>query len=179
MVKKLSIFFGYVFFFLFALALFIPKSSIYFLLENELANKKVYISQETLKEHIFTLEIEGANISFDSVELAQVQNVEFTFFALYNSIELKNMQLSSLLTSFLPSQIETIEVHYTVFNPLVVSISALGDFGSMQAQFSLKELKIQALIEASELMKKEYKDSLSTLIKNENGEYSYAKTFQF
>jgi hypothetical protein len=178
MVRKFFIYLSYFMFVLFALALFIPKSSIYFLLEQELVKKKLVISNETPIENIFSLELEDAELSFDGVDFANVKSVEFTFFGVYNSIHLQNIELSSLVQGFLPSGVADISLNYTLANPFVVSGSAKGDFGEAEVKLSLENMQVRAVVQPSELMQKKYTNSLYRLKKEVNGEYSYAKTFQ-
>jgi len=179
MVKKLSIFLGYFVFFLFVLALFIPKSSVYFLLEQELAKNKIIISNEQVVDKLFTLKLQDAQVSYDGLEAARVKEIDFRLLGLYNSINLNDIELSSLVSSFVPSHIKNIHLRYSLLSPLSLHGKASGDFGDVEFEVSVQNMAVQMHMKASELMKKEYKNTLRELKKEENGEYSYANTFQF
>ena len=106
MVKKFLKFFGYVLFFVFALMVFIPKSSLYYLAEENLKKFDVVISDETLHENIFSLSIENLEISVKGIESAVVQEADIGLLFFYNSVSVKNIKLSSLVESYLPSKVQ-------------------------------------------------------------------------
>ena len=179
MVKKLSIIFAYSVFFLLSLALFVPKSSVYFSLEQELQKNKIVLSNEVLEENFLSLSIKDVQINFDEVETARVEKIDVLLLGLYNSVSFSKIELSSLVSSFVPSKIQNLALHYTFLNPLEIRGEAQGDFGEASVKVSLADLKVSVVLRASKLMLQEYKQSLKMLKKEENGEYSYAETFQY
>ena len=63
MVKKLMKFFAYLLFFVAALAVFIPKSSVYYFLEKNMKQFEVVISNETLHSSMLSLNIQNLKLS--------------------------------------------------------------------------------------------------------------------
>jgi len=177
MVKKLLKFLGFSLFFILALMAFIPKASVYFLLEKELKNFEVVISKESLQENLFSLDITNLEVSAKGIDSALVQEAEVTLLLLSNTIELHNIKLSSLVESYLPSKIEYFQVNYSVLNPLNVTAVGHGGFGEAKASFDLSSRALEVRLKPSKKMLSSYRSSLRKFKKSDKGEYVYAKTF--
>jgi len=171
MVKKISIFF------LLALMYFTPKDSIYFLLEEKLKQVDVVISSEQVEDSGFILNITDADLSFKSISSAKINEVSITIFALYNSVSLNGITLSTTAKSFAPLNIESAKVVYSIFNPLNASIKAVGEFGELEGEFNIVNNTLHLELKSSQEMLKNYQNSLRKLSKTENGEFVYDKTF--
>ena len=176
MVKVLKLL-AYMLFFVLALVYFIPKDSVYYYAENQLKLHKIILSQEEIVENKFSLDINNAELLYSEIESAQVENINLKFFLVYNSINVENITLSEMANSFVPTQIQTLHVEYTIFNPLSVRLNAVGDFGEIDASFNILDTNATAILIPSKIMLQKYKKSLRYFKKNENGEYQYDKTF--
>ena len=177
MVKKIVIFFAYTLFFLSALMYFTPKSSIYFFLEKKLEQVDVVVSSEDIQDSGFTLHIKNADISFKSISSVDIKETNINIFAIYNSINFKDITLSSTARSFAPLKIENIKIVHSIFNPLNVKIHSVGEFGELDAEFNIVDNSIHLELKPSKVMSKNYKNTLKKLSKTENGEFVYDKTF--
>jgi len=175
MVKKFLKFLGYTLFFIFALVLFMPKESFYYLLERELKSFDLVISGESLHERLFTLELENLAITAKGVDAAEVGSSDILLFGFYNRVHFENIELSSLVSSYAPPRIETLRVSYTLLNPLEIKAFAQGDFGEANIALSLLDRGLSAVVEPSKLMQSKYQNTMRLLKKDENGEYTYAK----
>ncbi|WP_324170592.1 hypothetical protein [Sulfurimonas sp.] len=177
MVKKISIFFAYTIFFMLALMYFTPKDSIYFLLEEKLKQSDIVISFEQVEDKGFFLNIVDADISFKSISSAKINEASIIVFAIYNSVSLKGITLSTTAKSFAPLNIHKAKVIYSIFNPLNVSIEAVGEFGELEGEFNIVNSTLHLELKPSQEMLKNYQSSLRKLNKTENGEFVYDKTF--
>lgn len=177
MVKRVSLFFAYAVFFLLALMYFTPKESLYFLLEKELKTYDVIISNEELKDSGFTLKLENAELFVKSIKSASAKEVNVKIFALYNSVTLSDITLSSVAASFIPLKIDELSVAYSILNPLKIKAYGVGEFGEAGAAFNLLDRTLHIDVQPSDKMKKEYRNSMRQLQKSEDGGYSYDKTF--
>ena len=177
MVKKIIIFFAYTLFFLSALMYFTPKSSVYFFLEEKLEQVDVVISSEDIQDSGFALNIKNANVSFKSISSVDINEANIKIFAIYNSVNFKNITLSSTAKSLAPLKIESIEVVYSIFNPLNVTIHAIGEFGESESKFNIADKSLHLELKPSKVMSQNYKNTLKNLSKTENGEFVYDKTF--
>jgi len=177
MVKKLLIFLGYTLFFMAALIYFTPKISIYYFLEKELKAQGVIISAEEAVDSGFSLVLSHGEVSYKGVDSAKVERLKVNIFELYNSVNVQGVVLSSAAESFVPLNIESIDITYTLLNPLNVVGVAEGEFGSLNMEYSLLENSVHIELEPSKIMLKNYKSTLQELVKSEDGGYVYEKTF--
>lgn len=177
MVKKISKFIAYTLFFVLALMLFTPKSSAYFLMEKSLEKFGVVISNETLQESLFSLKVDNLDISIKGIDSANIKEVNIMILILFNDIEFKNIELSSLVNAFVPAKIDNVKISYTLFNPLVVNISGSGRFGELKAKVNLLHRGLKAFLKPSQKMLRSYQNSLRNFKKDKSGEYVYVKNF--
>jgi len=177
MVKKIGKFFAYLLFFLGALLYFIPKESLYFLGEKELQKYHVVIAHESVKDRGFSLALRHLDLYVESIQSATIERVDVALFAFYNEIEAENIHLSSAVASMFPTKIAHVDVKYSVINPLNVTFTAEGDFGTLHGVANIKERKVVALLKPSSLMLRNYKSTLRNFKKQANGEYKYVQSF--
>ncbi len=177
MVNKLLRFFLYFIFFILALIYFTPKNSIYYFLEKELKPYGVIISDEEVTDRAFFLEILHSNISFEKIQSVSISTTDIKIFALYNSINFKDIVLSSVAESFIPLHVENVNIIYTILSPLHILGSSYGEFGEVHMSVSILERKLHVTLIPSELMLKKYQSTLGNFVKNQNGEYEYDKVF--
>jgi len=177
MVKKLSMFFAYVIFFILALMYFTPKVSLYYMLEKELTNYEVVLSDESVNDSGFALHVESVNVYVKGIDSANVESITLKVFGLYNSLVVENIRLSSVASNFIPINISEVSISYSIFDPLHVKISGSGGFGEASGSVHVLDRILNIKITPSNEMQKKYRNSISKLTKNEDGSYSYVKTF--
>ncbi len=100
MMKKLLKIFIYLLVFIFSIIAFLPKESFYNLLEKELEKQQVVISNEIRKEKLFDLDVLNANIYYQGLNIAKVDEVSFSTYLFYTQIDINNVQISENFTSF-------------------------------------------------------------------------------
>lgn len=176
MVKLLKLL-AYVIFFILALIYFIPKESVYYYLEKELLQEKVVLSGEEIVDSGFSLQLNNAKVSYDSIESADVENINIKMFLVYNSLSVRNVKLLDVASSFVPLKIDLIDIKYTIFNPLNIVAESNGEFGQANAKVNILDRNISIVLKPSKVMLQKYKTTLRNLKKNKAGEYKYEKTF--
>ncbi len=169
---------SYTLFFILALIYFTPKIAVYYLLENKLSPYGIVISDEKLQENGLYLDIKDAVVFTKEIETAKIQEMKIKIFGFYNSINLTNIKLSSALSSLTPTNISNLYISYSIFNPLNIKAQANGEFGKVEAKFNLTNLHLHLDLEASSIMKKDFKSTLRDLKRLDTGVYSYDKTFK-
>jgi len=177
MVKKMAKFFAYMLFFIFALVAFSPKSSVYYFAEQQIKKFGIVVSDEKLDETLLSLEIHNLDITAKEIDTALIKEADVTLLLVYNSVKLTKIKLSSLVESYLPSKIDSLNISYTLFNPLYITAEGVGEFGEARGQVSLLDRNASVVLKPSKVMFKKYRKSLKMFKKSENGEYVYAKTF--
>ena len=172
---KIAKFFGYLLFFLAMVLFFLPKVELFYLAEKQLEPLKVIISDEKLVDSGFSLEVQDAKIYFEGIESASIEQVQINPWVLTNSVTLQNIKLSHAAKSFVPLDVESVELSYHLFNPVAVNIYAKGGFGELQGKLDLINTNVTLSLNPSSKMTKEYAHTLRNLKKEKTGEYSYAK----
>jgi len=174
---KLSKLLAYVMFFILALIYFMPKESVYYYLEKELQKQKIILSDEEIIDNGFSLQLNNTKLSYDSIESANVENINIKIFLVYNSLSVSNVRLLDVASSFVPLHVDTINIKYTIFNPLNIVAESNGEFGQASAEVNILDRNISMVLKPSPLMLKKYRATLRNLKKNKAGEYKYEKTF--
>ena len=168
---------GFSLFFIASIMFFLPKTNFYYLVENELKKQNIVISNETIIESGFKLDIKDADVFFNSIKSAKVKDIEITSLLFYNSVDITDVKLYALAGSFFPTKIQNITFRYTILNPLNININANGGFGKAKATFSIVDKRLHLTINPSKKMLKRYKKTLRFLTKNKDGAYSYDTNF--
>lgn len=178
MVVKLSKLFAYIFFFILALMYFTPKVNIYYFLEKEVQKISVVVDDEQIIDNGFSLSVTNAKLNIKSIESATVEDVNVKIFALYNSVNLKNIKLSSVAASMVPTDISSVNIRYTMFNPFNIVADAVGEFGEAEVTFSILDMALHLDLKPSKKMLSSYRSTLRNLKKSKDGGYSYDKIFK-
>lgn len=175
MVKKLALFFAYFLFFMLCVIYFAPKENLYYLLEQKLQPFAVIISDEKVIDSGFSLKLKDAKLYVQSVESADISEMEIKPFFVFNALHVSGIELAKISSSFAPTKIEKIDITQSLINPVVLHVSARGEFGEMSGSFNMLHNHLSAVVKPSELMLKNYKNSLRYFSINEEGEYVYDK----
>jgi len=174
MVKLLK-FLSYSLLFIIALIYFIPKISIYYFLETELKKFDTIVSKEELIDTGYSLKVKDATISLKSVDTAKISELDAKLFIVYNMINVNNIYLSSVASTYVPLKIENLKILYTVINPINLEAKAYGEFGEIYARVNLLESTLYVRLTPSKLMLKKYQRTLKMFKKSKKGLYIYEK----
>jgi len=174
---KIVRFFAYILFFIVALMYFMPKESIYFFAEKQLQKYHIVIAHESVKDRGLSLELRHFDVYVESIQSAKIEKVDIALFGVYNEIKANNIELSTAVASMLPTKIESVNIKYSILNPLNVTLNAVGAFGTLQGVANIKERKITAELKPSSLMQRKYRSALLNFKKQANGEYEYVQSF--
>ncbi|QFR48375.1 hypothetical protein FJR48_00990 [Sulfurimonas lithotrophica] len=174
---KLAKVFGYSLFFVLALMYFTPKVALYYFAEMQLKPYGVIVTDENVVDNGFTLGVKDALVTFKEIESAKIKDVNIALFGIYNKVSLSDITLASTAASFVPTDVKTIDITYTILNPLNIVAVSSGGFGEVKAEVNLLEKKMLLKLEPSKIMSQKYTNTLRNLQKSKDGGYEYAKTF--
>ena len=174
---KISKALGYTLFFILALMYFTPKVALYYFAESHLKPHGIIITDEDVIDNGFTLSIKDAVVTFKAIESAKVSDINIAVFGLFNKVQIENIKLASTAASFVPTDVNSVDISYSIFNPLNIVATANGGFGEAEAQINLMDRNISIKLEPSKIMSQKYKSTLRNLKKSKDGGYEYAKTF--
>lgn len=166
----------YVFTFIFAIFLFLPKESMYYLVEQNLLKNKIVISNELVNENLFGLDISNGQIYYENINIASVDKIEIQSFLFYSQIKVSDIKLMDSFETMAPSPINKIEIKYSVLKFDKISINSTGLFGELKGFVDIVNRVVSLELTASNKMK----DSYSKILKNmklKEGKYYYEYKF--
>jgi hypothetical protein len=144
--------------------LFIPKTNLFYLLQNQLKKENIYINSNTTSS-IIKLSIHNAEIFINKINIAHFQKTELFFYILYNKIIISNLQLN--VSNYL---IKNANITYSILSPLNIYINGNANFGKIDGNIRLdsREIKIYIFNLKDHTLKR-------VLKKDKKGYYYYAK----
>lgn len=176
---KLGKFILYMLFFFVSIVVLFPKVNAYYLLEEYLQKEKIVFSQEKVSEHNFGLQITNTHLSYESIEVADIQSIQLKIFGFYNKLVIHDVKINSIASGWFPATIKEVDIAYSVINPLKISGFVKGEFGNAKLTFSLLELKLIVTMQVSKKMLTTYAKTLRKMKKEKNGAYSYEQIIKF
>jgi len=174
MVKFIK-FISYTVFFVFMLIVFLPKENLYYFLKKELHQYNITLKEEHIDEGVFSLSLDKLEINYEGMDVAEILKLETECYLFLNIVTVENIQLSSLVESYIPREIQHMRVEYSILHPLSIRFEADGKFGDVAGEFSLMERAFVVRVKLKKMMEQKYKKSLRYLKKLKTGEYIYEK----
>lgn len=144
---------------LFFIILF-PKDRLFYLLLDDLKDKKVIFTNVNLQNNLFSLKINNSNILYDGIKAVKIDSIALKTYILSNNILIKNIYINDVFKEFLPPRINNIDISYNILNPLKIDISIYSKLFKGVGYFSILSNKITLKIKFSELFKRKYSNML-------------------
>ena len=170
MVKRIV---GGFFLFILLMWLFAPKQELYYLLEKKLKENDIVLSNETVKDTWFGLNIKNADIYVKGIKMANTADLQLNIFFFYNSLNIENIKMDESLQSMAPKVIDELNVKYSVLNPLNVTLDGLGSFGTATGVVALKAKQVRIDFPVA----KEIQTFKKFLKKDKTGGWYYEKNY--
>jgi hypothetical protein len=163
---------------LFSIIIIIPKSILYYKLEDVLSKQKIYINGETTKDIFNLLYINKARIYYEDIKIAHIQEVSLNSLVFFNNIKIKGIKINKHLKQFIPREINDIKISYHIFSPTTINISSIGKIGELTGKIDLLSKTLFLLLKPSKIIKTKYNKILSLMKKNNKGGYIYEYKFR-
>jgi hypothetical protein len=166
MVKRII---GGFFLSLILLWLFAPKQELYYLLEKQLKEQDIIISNEEVKDTWIGLKITHADIYVKGINVAKVAELKLNIFFLYNTLVVNDIKIDSSLHNVAPKVINNIQATYSVMDPSHVQIKGIGSFGTLDGYFTILTQHTKILFPVA----KDIRTFKKFLKKDEKGVWKY------
>lgn len=153
--------------------LFAPKQELYYLIEKSLKENDIVISNETIKDTWFGLNISDADIYVKGINIAHAADVQLNLFFLYNTLTIKSIHMDASLHNLAPKAIDAVKASYSIINPRKVELKGSGSFGTMTGSVFLLEKKIKLRFPVA----KDIKTFKKFLKKDKQGEWYYETNY--
>ena len=133
-VKKALLFFVVI---LFSLAIFAPKRELYYLLEEYLMRQDIIIDNEKVESGLFALKLHHPVLYVKGIKVADIEEVSLFTLLFYTTISAREIKTDTSFRRWIPEQIETVSLRYQILNPLNITLSARGSFGTAKGYLSI------------------------------------------
>jgi hypothetical protein len=174
--KKILKLFLYLFIFIVFFIIFLPKESFYNLLEKELEKNQIVVSNETEKENLFSFSVLNADIFYQGINIAKVDDITFNTYILQTKVTIKNINFLDTLSSFAPTPITEVVLEHSILDVNKINIKSNGTFGELSGNIDILKREVKIELNASALMKNSY-SKLLRYMKFENERYIYEYKF--
>jgi len=158
------------------LIIFSPKEKLFNFALLNLQKEKITLNSYTFKDKLFTFNIKNSNLIYDSIETAKINNINFSTYILYNSLDIKNININDSFSQFVPSKIKNLKIVYSILNPLYVDINLHSKEFKVDGYFDILKQKVFLKFNMSKIFKKKYSKLLRELkynIKTKDYTYEY------
>ena len=149
--------------------LFAPKQELYYLLEKKLKEQDIIISNETLKDTWYGLNISNADIYIKGVKTAHSAELKLNIFFLYNTLQIDSLNIDDNIPNMGGQGLEMFKATYSVMDPTHITMKGFGSFGSLDGYFTIMTQHIKILFP----MTKNIKSLKKFLKKDEKGVWKY------
>jgi len=155
-IGKFFLFLGWIVVFIYLLVGFLPKAGLYYLGEQKLAEKKIFISGEKVSDRFFGFGLSGGQIYYEGIHVAPMPEIDLTTLLFYNTLTVEGFRFSEDVADFVPPEFGGLAVTHSILAPHKVFLSGDGDFGSIAGETDLLERKLHLVFSPSAAVSKQY-----------------------
>lgn len=166
----------WVLFFLWLLIAFIPKTNLYYFAEEFLQTHKIVFNAEKTSDFLGIFSIKDAQVYYDGLHVGDVKSASLLPFVLYNNISLKQASFVDNMKQFVPKNINSLQIHHTLFYPIEAFIFGDGDFGELQGSVNFYTKKLTLTLTPAKNFAKNY-PAIASEFKQKEGKYIYETNF--
>lgn len=160
--------------FLFFLLVFLPKTNLYYELEKQLQKQDVIISNETIDESIFNLQVNAGDVYVKGIFASNINKLDLTSYLFYTKVNLDGIRFSQGFSNMVPTPIDNVSIIHSIIDPTKAKISGNSIYGTLEGYIDLVNSKIYLELKATPKMKSNYSKILNMMkLKDERYIYEY------
>lgn len=126
-----------------ALIVLMPKTQMYYKLEETLAKQDVKMNERSIEEGWFSLKIEGLDLYAKGIKMATIEEVNFFTLLFYTDVNINKVVLDDLLKGVVPTKISEAQLNHAIWDPMHINIDANGAFGALEGKVMLSERNVR------------------------------------
>ena len=166
-------------FFIYSVVFFAPKASLYYLAEKELAKHEIFLSDEKIYQKPYELLLENIKVLFEEIVIGEIKTVDAKVYLAYNAFSIKEAKLVSNSFKLFPKKLDSLDIVYSLKDPLHVNINSMSDLGEITGAYDLKTQTLQLILKPKKRATAQYQEILKNFKAMKGGLYSYEKVIQF
>lgn len=128
----------YLIVFIFAMAIFIPKSNGYYFIENKLAQHGIILNNETINEKVLSMSIRNIDIHLNNEKFGRIEEIYNSFLGFKNYVKVKEFYL---LNEKETSK-STLEIFHNVFYPTILKLNLKKSSFKIEGNINLLTRKV-------------------------------------
>ncbi|MGM0519367.1 MAG: hypothetical protein ACQERD_06970 [Campylobacterota bacterium] len=117
----------------------LPKANLYYKLEEYLKQKDVIVHDESVNSSLFGFSVDNGIINYKQIDGAYFKSLDITTALVYNKIDLTNLRVNKNLQRLIPTNIDSLQIKYTILNPIKVDIKGTTQLGYITGYINLYE----------------------------------------
>ncbi|MBD3840500.1 MAG: hypothetical protein IE909_01215 [Campylobacterales bacterium] len=142
--------------FLFVLVVFSPKEKLYFYAIDLLQTYKVDVNQLNIQQKLNGLNVDSLTLHYDGINTSSISSFGLSTYLLDTRIYMKDILVSDGFKNFLPQKINNINLHHTIFNPIIINVDCNFDGGKIFGTIDLVDRIIKVQVHTSKKFKTLY-----------------------
>ncbi len=158
----------------------LPKANLYYKLEEYLKAESLIIYDEEVSSSLFSINIDNGIINYKGIDGAYFKNLELTTGLVYNNLKLEKLKVNKNLQSLIPTNIDILNIKYSILNPIKVTITGKTQLGNLNGNINLIQRKINLQLNPTKVLNSTQKRLLSFMKyekKSNKGVYTYEYSY--
>ncbi|MDR2904853.1 MAG: hypothetical protein LBU73_02750 [Helicobacteraceae bacterium] len=124
------------------LVVFTPKTELYFLAEEALENKQVFINGEQTSDFGWYFRVAGGDIFYGGVKVARNDTASLFITLFYNQFQISDLMIAEAYGAMIPARVDLLRARHTILFPHRIFLSGEGEFGELSGHINLFSRKI-------------------------------------
>lgn len=125
-----------------AIIAFMPKSELYYTVEEQLSKKEITLNEKSIDEGFFTLTLHDVTIYVKGIALANIEKIDFFTLLFYTSLDISELKVDEVLHAKVPKLTKEATFSHNLFSPTTISIDANGSVGVIDGTYDLIDKQV-------------------------------------
>lgn len=155
-----------------SVVMFMPKSNLYYKLEEELSKKDIKLNEKLIDDGLFSLTIKDVDIYIKGINIASIQKIELFTLLFYTHISIDAVGLDKSLKNIIAQDIEKSNIYHSVLSPMNLTLDINSSIAQITGLVDLRTRKVRLDVENSPNIK-----IIKSLLKKDDKGWYYETTF--
>lgn len=155
-----------------------PKTSLYYKLEEVLAKHELIIHSEDVQVNLFGLLIKDGTINYKGIDGGLFRDIRLDMRFYETKVSLNKLTTNSTLQNIIPGNVDFIDIEHSIFNPLKIFVKGKLSLGDISGHIDIVRNNIYIVLEPTKTLTTAQRNVISfmkyeTLPNSTKGVYVY------
>ena len=155
-----------------SVVIFMPKSNLYYKLEEELSKKDIKLNEKLIDDGLFSLTIKDIDIYIKGINIASIKKIELFTLLFYTHISIDAVGLDESLKNIIAQDIEKSNIYHSILSPMNLTLDINSSIAQITGLVDLRTRKVRLDVEDSPNIK-----IIKSLLKKDDKGWYYETTF--